>query len=316
MPKIQIRRGDLQEHDNLQRHNLDYNMNLWDFSSYYAVLTFNDQFIGDVKTFENFIVLPDAFPSDDNEATNKQYVDYAVTPTNLSNLGYLGDSSNQIARGDHSHDNLPTDDQKGALDTSQNPNTSNPFVVWDQFRLHGHRHIVLDPVPLATISDDGLLSSLDKRKLINTQFSHSMGELWTHDIGLTIVCASNVLDYDVKPLVDGHKTGGSYVDLSNVNGKIIIGGSGSGTYSVSLNVSFSASKVCTLHFHIIIDGVEQDKAAFERYVRNPGDIGSGSGGGMFTLSSGNELCATVNSSVNNTNVTINHFNFNIVRIHE
>jgi hypothetical protein len=140
MPKIQMKRGNLDEHDPWMRHRLPYNMDLWSFASYFAVLTINDQTIADEKTFEEFPILPDAFPSSNTQAANKQYVDYAITPDNLSNLGYLGDGSGQIARGDHTHANLPTDDQKDALDSAQAPDAGNPFVVWDQFSDHSARH--------------------------------------------------------------------------------------------------------------------------------------------------------------------------------
>lgn len=145
MPKLQITRGNLDEHDPWNRHRLAYNMGLWDFSYSYAVLTLPiNQTIDGVKTFLNFPVLPVGFPTEDAQAANKFYVDYtsqsAVTFENLFSNGDVGVNSNQVARGDHTHANLPSDDQKDALDTSQNPSAGNPFVTWNPFADHHTRH--------------------------------------------------------------------------------------------------------------------------------------------------------------------------------
>jgi hypothetical protein len=145
MPQIQVRRGNLDEHDPWNRHRLGYDMGLWDFSYTYAVLTLPiNQIIDGVKEFLNFPVLPVGFPTEDAQAANKFYVDYtsqnAVTFENLFSNGDVGVNSDQVARGDHSHVNLPSDDQKDALDTAQNPSAGNPFTTWNQFSDHHTRH--------------------------------------------------------------------------------------------------------------------------------------------------------------------------------
>lgn len=145
MPRIIVKRGNLAEHDSWNRHRLAYNMSLYDFSYTYAVNTMNiDQVIDGVKTFLNFSVTPIGFPIEDTQVANKFYTDYAsrinVTFENLFSNGDVGTDSDQVARGNHTHDNLPTDDQKDALDTAQEPNASNPFTVWNQFNSHANRH--------------------------------------------------------------------------------------------------------------------------------------------------------------------------------
>jgi hypothetical protein len=145
MPEIEVSRGNLDEHDPWQRHRLGHNMGLWDFSYTYAVLTLPiNQTIDGVKLFLNFPVLPVGFPSEDAQAANKFYVDYAarsaVTFENLFSNGDVGVNEDQVARGNHTHANLPTDDQKDAMDTAQNPNAGNPFVVYNQFATHANRH--------------------------------------------------------------------------------------------------------------------------------------------------------------------------------
>lgn len=172
MPKIVVRRGNLSEHDPWNRHRLAYNMGLWNFSYVYAVNTMDiDQSIFGIKTFENFPVVPVGFPIEDTQAANKFYVDYmslsSVTFENLSANGDVGPGSNQVAVGDHSHDNLPNDNQKGALDTSQSPSAANPFTTWSVFAAHSNRHIVVgqDRIPDATTTTPGLMSAVDKAKL-------------------------------------------------------------------------------------------------------------------------------------------------------
>lgn len=145
MPSIVVKRGNLMEHDSWNRHKLAHDMGLWDFSYAYAVNTMDiDQTIDGVKTFLNFPVTPVGFPIEDNQAANKFYVDYmsrsSVTFENLFSNGDVGTGANQVAIGNHSHDNLPDDDQKGAMDTAQNPNAGNPFVTYNQFAVHSSRH--------------------------------------------------------------------------------------------------------------------------------------------------------------------------------
>jgi hypothetical protein len=125
-------------------------MGLWDFSYAYAVNTMDiDQSIDGIKTFLNFPILPIGFPIEDTQAANKFYVDYAsqqsVTFENLLVNGDVGPSADQVAVGNHSHDNLPTDDQKDALDTSQFPSAANPFITWSVFATHANRHEVGGP---------------------------------------------------------------------------------------------------------------------------------------------------------------------------
>jgi len=97
-----------------------------------------------------------------------------ITFENLNNNGDVGTGADQVARGDHSHANLPTDDQKGALDTALLPDSGNPFVVWDQFSDHSNRHrpggadeVVLSVVRVTstpytmTISDDIVFVNTD-----------------------------------------------------------------------------------------------------------------------------------------------------------
>jgi len=145
MPKIVVKRGNLDEHDPWLRHRLAYNMGLWDFSYIYAVNTMDiDQHIEGIKTFENFPVVPVGFPVEDTQAANKFYVDYIskynVTFENLSSNGDVGPGADQVAAGDHGHVNLPSDDQKDALDTAQFPSASNPFTTWSVFSIHANRH--------------------------------------------------------------------------------------------------------------------------------------------------------------------------------
>lgn len=145
MPKIVVKRGNLNEHDNWARHRLPYGMGLYSFAYDYAVLTLPvNQVIDGVKEFLNFPVLPVGFPVEDVQAANKFYADYisrtSVTYENLFSNGDVGIGANQVAQGDHWHDNLPTDDQKDALDTAQDPDAANPFVVYAQFESHANRH--------------------------------------------------------------------------------------------------------------------------------------------------------------------------------
>lgn len=172
MPKIVVRRGNLNEHDAWQRHRLAYNMGLYDFSYAYAVLTLPiDQQIEGVKSFSQFPVTPVGFPVEDTQVANKFYVDSisrdSVTFENLFSNGDVGVNLDQVARGNHSHDTLPTDDQKDALDASQSPDAANPFVTWDSFSDHSDRHNTsgLDKIPDATPTVPGLMSAADKAKL-------------------------------------------------------------------------------------------------------------------------------------------------------
>ena len=172
MPRITVKRGNLDEHDAWARHRLAYNMGLWDFSYVYAVNTMDvDQTIDGIKTFENFPIVPVGFPVEDTQAANKFYVDYmsvaGATFENLSSNGDIGPGANQVAAGNHSHDNLPDDDQKAALETAQFPSASNPFTTWSVFSNHSSRHTTVgqDKIPDATTTTPGLMSAADKAKL-------------------------------------------------------------------------------------------------------------------------------------------------------
>ena len=169
VPRIIIKRGNLSEHDPWNRHNLAHNMGLWDFSYAYAVNTMDiDQHIDGIKEFYNFPVLPVGFPIEDTQAANKFYVDYAaqnaVTFENLFSNGDVGTNADQVARGNHTHDNLPTDDEKDALDTAQDPSAGNPFITYGQFASHANRHHTVgqDKIPDVTALLSGLMSAADK----------------------------------------------------------------------------------------------------------------------------------------------------------
>jgi hypothetical protein len=129
-------------------------MGLWDFSYVYAVNIMDiDQTIDGIKTFENFPVIPVGFPVEDTQAANKFYVDYmsvaGATFENLSSNGDIGQGVDQVAAGNHEHDNLPNDNQKDALDTSQSPSAANPFTTWSVFSSHSSRHTTIgqDRIP-------------------------------------------------------------------------------------------------------------------------------------------------------------------------
>jgi len=172
MPKIIVRRGHLDEHSPWMSHKLAYGMGLWDWSYTYAVNTMNiNQEIDGVKSFLNFPVLPVGFPVEDTQAVNKFYADYisrtSVTYENLFSNGDVGIGANQVAQGNHEHVNLPSDDQKDAMDTAQSPDAANPFIVYAQFSSHAHRHNTagLDKILDATVTVSGLMSVSDKIKL-------------------------------------------------------------------------------------------------------------------------------------------------------
>jgi len=172
VPKIIVSRGNLGEEDAWGRHRLAYNMDLWNFSNTYAVNTMSiDQTIAGIKTFDNFPVVPVGFPIEDSQVANKFYVDFisrtSVIFENLSSNGDVGANADQVAKGDHSHVNLPGDDQKDAMDTSQSPGAANPFVTFTQFSLHASRHVILgqDKIDEATPTIAGLMSATDKIKL-------------------------------------------------------------------------------------------------------------------------------------------------------
>jgi hypothetical protein len=112
MPRLTLKLGRLDEHDPWSRHRIAYNMGLYDFSYTYAVLTFNDQTIYDVKTFNEFPLTPFDFPTVGREVANKVYVDWKV-----ANIDFEG------------CDNCPTDDQKDAMDSAFVPSSTNPFAT-------------------------------------------------------------------------------------------------------------------------------------------------------------------------------------------
>ena len=141
MPKITIIRKNLDEHDPWSRHRLAYGMDLWNFSYTYAVLTLPiNQHLDGIKSFENFPVVPLGFPVEDEQVASKFYVDNSITFGNLLSNGDIGIGADQVAYGDHIHDTMPDVDQKGAMDSAQDPSVGNPFTVWEQFSLHNNRH--------------------------------------------------------------------------------------------------------------------------------------------------------------------------------
>lgn len=158
MPLITVKHGNLDEHlPPWNRHKLAYNMGLWDFSYAYAVLTLPiNQYIRGIKEFETFPILPSGFPINDTDCASKFYVDYTinnnVTFENLDVNGDVGGEGNQLAVGNHSHANLPSEDQKSALDTSDNPNAINPFVTWGQFSSHANRHSTVGQDKIVTLN--------------------------------------------------------------------------------------------------------------------------------------------------------------------
>ena len=318
MPKITVYRGNLDEHDSWLRHRLAYNMGLWDFSYVYAVNTMAiDQEIDGVKTFYNFPVLPVGFPLEDTQAANKFYVDYvsqrSVTFENLFANGDVGVGANQVARGNHTHVNLPTDDQKDAMDTAQNPNAANPFLTWSPFSQHANRHTISgqDKIDNVTITTPGLMSFEDKIKL--DDINRVCGVMYTHDTVIQIDAAVANNAYLINGLTDGYVT-------SDTTKIIRIGSIGrftvklDGIYGISYDASFSTNKSCVVHFHLYLNGIRRGECSFRRDIVAPVDIGSGATSTILELTSNAFLEVKVETNTNNVLVDIEHMNFYIFRI--
>lgn len=320
MPNIVVRRGDLAEHDSWKRHRLAYKMNLWGFSYTYAVNTMDiDQEIDGIKTFNNFPVLPGGFPIEDEQAANKFYVDYtartSVTAENLYSNGDVGVNSGQVARGDHGHDTLPTDDQKDALDTSNNPSSSNPFVTWGQFSDHSTRHITVgqDKIDNVTPLVSGLMSATDKTKL--NDVIESVGSLYTHENGLQVVAALADTAYLIDGLTEGYVTANtSRIVMSGANGKFTVKSGATGRYLIQYDASFFTNKGAIIHFHLLKNGVERDECSFQRDIFNANDVGSGATHTILDLAADDYLEVWVESDTVNTDIDIDHMNFSIIRL--
>jgi hypothetical protein len=295
-------------------------MNLWSFSYVYAVNTMDiDQEIDGIKSFLNFPNLPGGFPIEDEQAANKFYVDYtsreSVTFENLYSNGDVGVNEDQVARGDHGHDTLPTDDQKDALDTSNNPSSSNPFVTWGQFADHSDRHTTVgqDKIDDVTTLKSGLMSASDKGKL--DELIESVGALYTHENSLQINAVVADTAYLVDGLTEGYVTADtSKIVMSGANGKFTVKSGATGTYLIKYDVSFGTNKGATIHYHLFKNGVERVEASFRRDIFNANDVGSGSAHTILDLDADDYLEIWLESDTANTDVDIDHMNFSIIRL--
>jgi hypothetical protein len=180
-------------------------MGLYDFSYAYAVNTMNiDQTIDGIKTFQNLPVVPVGFPVEDGQVSSKFYADYisriSVTFGNLFSNGDVGTGEDQVARGNHSHVNLPTDDQKDAMDTAQSPSAGNPFITYNQFADHSNRHEANGPdeINLAGLSGGPLtINGL----LVNvTNVSSTPYTVLATDVHISVDTSSSSMVVSLPPI--------------------------------------------------------------------------------------------------------------------
>ncbi len=111
----------------------------------------------------------------------------------------------------------------------------------------------------------------------------------------------------VKPFVEGVSRG---TTLDGTNGTITI--LTTGLYKISITVSLNASKIATLHGHLLIDSTHSVEIEFERGVSASGAIGNAGADGILSLTAGSVLGTCIESTATNTDVNFVHAQFSVI----
>lgn len=179
-----------------------YDITNWNYSYIYSVHTIGNQYIYGIKTFGEFPVTPYDFPVYTYQVANKGYVDSTsrlyVTFENLNDNGDVGTNSNQVAFGDHthvgggvhSHDNLPTDDQKDAMDSSENPTGINPFVTDSALS----SALIRSKVEVLTIAIKNVIPDLAFTPIANTLIVFPVGSVGTEAVDWSLSTKTIIWD--------------------------------------------------------------------------------------------------------------------------
>lgn len=161
-----------------------------------------------------------------------------------------------------------------------------------------------------TTSDTGSALTVDGY----ATFEQSHGELYTHENSVSASVVSVGTYYTITGLTAGVSSGSGYVVLNAASGTMTVGSGGAGLYRISAHISAAADKVSTLEFALHKNGTKENKASVKGKIGSANDEGAVSLTGLFDLVDTDELTIRVTSDAANTTVSIEHMNWNIVRV--
>ena len=147
-------------------------------------------------------------------------------------------------------------------------------------------------------------------------FNPSYGELYGEMPGVTLslpTAGSFVKWVDDTSSLEGLSAANDLVALGPSIGTITIGDNGVGVYKCNISVSFSGSNNSNVHGVIFLNGVEQEKIEFHRKLSGV-DVGNASASGLLQLQPADVLDVRFSSDTAATTITVEHLQFNIIRI--
>lgn len=139
------------------------------------------------------------------------------------------------------------------------------------------------------------------------------GELYTHENSVVITVTTAGTYYVITGLTAGLSKGTGYLTLDATNGTMTIGAKGAGRYRLTGHISAFSNKVANLEFAIYLNGVKQDNCSVKRDITTANQEGAIPITGLLSLSANDVIDIRVTSSANSTNVSLDHFNFNLLR---
>jgi hypothetical protein len=136
--------------------------------------------------------------------------------------------------------------------------------------------------------------------------------IYTYSSGVSVVCTSANVYYQVANLVQGHWTAvdGDLLPAAATASFTVLR---TGCYTISFSVSASSNKVAKLHADVFVNGVEEKQIAAERDISTVGQVGNFGASGNRMLQAGDIVTIKIESDTNATIVTFEHLNIHIKR---
>ena len=139
-----------------------------------------------------------------------------------------------------------------------------------------------------------------------TTKAHAIGEMYIDDDSVT--ATGTISKYYAIAMAAGYSNG---VTMTNDSTMTIVT---AGQYKISYSISCTHSVNNTLiHASLFVDDVEDSQTEAQRKIGTAGDIGSFSGTGIATFEVDEEIKLKAKADKSG-NLTIQHMNFNIVRL--
>jgi hypothetical protein len=162
---------------------------------------------------------------------------------------------------------------------------------------------------------------LEERHIDNAEVSEIkldayplMAEMYLFENGFNVEIIASSTFYIVNSLKEGIELNPNEIQLDSGNGTFIVKNKESrGLYKLDVSLSFESDKISTVTGIICKNDTLVQRMAFKRKIENPNDVGIGSLSGFIELNENDVLDLRIASSVINTNVKVEDFNFSIFR---